>query len=270
MQTVCSPSRLARAAAGSCSWMVLLGGLAMTVLLVAYIWTFRRYAEGLEIANNRLDRTLGELDAQNVRFDTALTNMSQGLLLFDPSGRLMMSNQRYCEMYGLEGHRVRPGCTIADLLEFRRQQGTFSGDVQVYLENLHSALAQGKTFEARAELSDGRSISIRNHPMSSGGWVATHEDITERRCAEAKIAYMARHDALTDLPNRVMFQERLEEAFARSARGEELAVLCLDIDHFKGVNDTLGHPVGDLLLKQAAARLGECVRDTLKTEWPAD
>jgi diguanylate cyclase (GGDEF)-like protein len=244
------------------SWIVLLGGLAMTALLVAYIWSSRRYAEGLEVANNRLDRTLGELDAQNVRFDTALSNMSQGLLLFDSSGRLMMSNQRYCEMYGLGSDLVKPGCTVGDLLEFRRQQGTFSGDSRTYLENLQSALAQGKTFEARAELPDGRTISILNHPMASGGWVATHEDITERRCAEAKIAYMARHDALTDLPNRVMFQERLEEAFARSARGEELAVLCLDIDHFKGVNDTLGHPVGDLLLKQAAARLRECVRDT--------
>jgi len=96
--------------------------------------------------------------------------------------------------------------------------------------------------------------------MKGGGWVATHEDITERRRAEAKISYMARHDSLTDLPNRFLFHEQLEQALARIGRGGALAVLCLDIDHFKGVNDTLGHPVGDLLLKAVAARVRDCIR----------
>jgi diguanylate cyclase (GGDEF)-like protein/PAS domain S-box-containing protein len=250
------------------SWIALLGGLFITALLVAYIWASGRHAERVESANNRLDRTLVALDAsnerlaaQNVRVETALNNMSQALLMFDSSGRLLMSNRRYCDIYGLTSHQVTPGCTIRDLLEHRRYQGTFSGDPESYLENLRSMLAQGKTFEARADLPNGRTIAVLNHPMAGGGWVATHEDITERQRSEAKISYMARHDALTDLPNRLLFQERLEQALTRTARGEHLAVLCLDIDHFKGVNDTLGHPVGDLLLKQAAARLGECVRD---------
>ena len=97
--------------------------------------------------------------------------------------------------------------------------------------------------------------------MPDGGWVATHEDVTERRRAEMKIAHMARHDALTDLPNRVLLLERLSEALAHVERGQRLAVHYLDLDQFKNVNDSLGHPTGDELLRVVAARLRKCLGD---------
>jgi diguanylate cyclase (GGDEF)-like protein len=96
--------------------------------------------------------------------------------------------------------------------------------------------------------------------MTDGGWVATHEDITARLLAEEKIKHLAHYDALTDLPNRVTFYERMETALSRQRRSEFVAVLSLDLDRFKGVNDTLGHPIGDLLLQAAADRMRSCVR----------
>ena len=110
-------------------------------------------------------------------------------------------------------------------------------------------------------LRDGRIIRGVNHPTADGGWVATLEDITEEKRAEERIVHVAHHDALTGLPNRILFAEQLEQALKRARRGERLAVLYIDLDHLKRVNDTLGHPIGDKLLKGVAERLRGCIRD---------
>ena len=193
--------------------------------------------------------------------DTVLNNMCQGVLMFDSDAHMVFCNQRYIEMYGLSPELVVPGCGLRELLNHQRAVGTFCGDEESYIVELLDVLAQGKASNAVAKATDGRVFSIVNKPIAGGGWIATHEDISDRQRAEERIVHMARHDALTDLPNRTMFRERLEYELKRIKRGDALAVLCLDLDHFKSVNDTLGHPVGDELLKVVAERLRRCIRE---------
>jgi diguanylate cyclase (GGDEF)-like protein len=197
-----------------------------------------------------------DLQAQNVRFDTAINNMTQGLLLFDSSQQLVVCNQRYTEMYGLSAAIVKPGCSFREIIAHRKATGSFAGEEDEYcariLQNI--GLRNSMVVETR----DGRSIQIVNEPLADGGWVATHEDITERRLAEEQIRHLAHYDALTNLPNRALFHEKLKQELARMAAGEQLAVLYIDIDEFKSVNDTLGHLIGDELLKSVAASLSQC------------
>jgi diguanylate cyclase (GGDEF)-like protein len=192
---------------------------------------------------------------------TVLNNMSQGVLMFDSETRLIFCNKSYIELYGLSAEIVKPGCSLRDLLRHRIETGSFSADPDEYVARLADGIAEGKTFNSVVNLPDGRAISVVNKPVAGGGWLATHEDVTERQRSEERIAHMARHDALTDLPNRVLLLEQLDHEIKRVKRGECLAVLCLDLDQFKSVNDALGHHIGDELLKLVGERLRGCTRE---------
>ena len=216
-----------------------------------------------------LDRTLGELRntqrdlaEQNKRLDAALTNMSQGLCMYDADGKLAIFNSRFAEIYGLPKEKVVPGMTTYDLFALLRSTGGAQDvDPKGTLAIRDSIYREGKGGAFVQRLTDNRSISILYRPRPGGGFVVTFEDITERLAAEDRIKHLANYDALTDLPNRVTFYDRMESILRHLRRAESVAVLSLDLDHFKSVNDTLGHPVGDRLLQAAADRMRSCVRE---------
>ncbi|NEU14946.1 EAL domain-containing protein [Methylobacterium sp. BTF04] len=181
-----------------------------------------------------------EIAAQNARFETALDHMTLGLRMFDVGNVLVVENRRFSELFSTE--EAVAGVTGTHLLPM--PQGAYPvGSLPASSGSHHCVLEDGRTIEVSAEA------------MAGGGRVVTYEDITDRQRAEARLSHMVRHDALTGLPNRVLFREHLHLEKSAEHGGGVLSVLCLDLDRFKAVNDTLGHPVGDELLRETARRL---------------
>jgi diguanylate cyclase (GGDEF)-like protein len=211
----------------------------------------------------RRDRLIDQrLAAERRQLSIAVNNIPQGLVLYDASARIIICNQPYLDMFGLSPDVARPGCTMQRLIAHRKETGSFDGDVDEFCNAIIQTVSLGKATRQLTEAPGGRAIEIINRPLKSGGWVATIEDVTERRRADEKIAHLAHYDGLTDLPNRILFRERLEQSLKAIRPGEQLAVLYIDIDEFKSVNDALGHPIGDELLKGVAERLRGCLKET--------
>ena len=128
--------------------------------------------------------TQERLESERQRLDTALNNMSQGLLLYDKSARLIMCNQRYIDMYSLSTEVVKPGCDFFDVVRHRKETGSFDGDVEQFCSAILDDVSKGKTSRTFTNSADGRAFEVVNRPLAQGGWVSTIEDITERRNLE--------------------------------------------------------------------------------------
>jgi diguanylate cyclase (GGDEF)-like protein/PAS domain S-box-containing protein len=227
------------------------------VYIAAMVSVVRRHYEVL-VALMTAEQRHAELAA---RFDAALAHMPHGLCTIDAAGKVIIANRRTAELFG----------ATVEMLKLNVPLPEFIGHVGLakFGETLRSQLVErcaawlseeGSPFDM--ELSDGRQLEMTRNPVPDGSAVIIIEDVTERRQSEAKMLHWARHDPLTGLPNRRYLRERLERMLNRCAgnHGPALAVMYLDLDGFKQVNDGLGHHAGDLVLKAVANRLRKTLR----------
>jgi diguanylate cyclase (GGDEF)-like protein len=222
----------------------------------------------LKFISDRLRKTLLDAVIANrdvgliaQRFDTALSNMPHGLAMFDADQRVVVTNRRLGEIFGLADDQDRLGHSIRDLIHDRVDAGSIlRSEVDEIVGEMETRLADRAPSSFVTENQDGRTLSMAFQPMESGGSVVVIEDITARIADEAKINHLARFDTLTGLPNRSHMGELMEAMV--TAAGSSCAILFVDLDGFKQVNDTLGHRCGDILLRSVADRLRRIVRDT--------
>ena len=238
--------------------------VALGILIILFFMGLRRISYSLHETNLKALVASRDIRSLAMRFDTALNNMPHGLCMFDASGHVVVSNKRLTELFGVARDIAQRGITARELLQECADASAISAaSVERFAAHFESHLSGRGGADPVIEIQGGRTLALTFQPMENGGSVVLVEDITERRNAEAKINHMARFDAVTGLPNRTFFRDQIDRALAITRlNGQSCAVLFIDLDDFKQINDTLGHPCGDQLLCAVADRLRRIVRDS--------
>jgi diguanylate cyclase (GGDEF)-like protein len=255
MLLACGPLTLALALYGSPYYF------GMAVLNVLFFLALKHISTSLQKIFVRALVAREREAALASQFDTALNNMPHGLCMFRADGRLAVVNRRFAAMMNLCDDLVHGGAGAPDIIAACVSAGSLSdASGRMILSEIGNSQARD-IITTDSSAASGRSVAWTFQPMAGGGTVVLVEDITERKNAEARISHLARYDELTALPNRVNFRDEIERLLAISHSAERLsALLFVDLDQFKQVNDTLGHPCGDQLLCAVADRLREMLR----------
>ena len=224
----------------------------------------RQAIEEVRLQNEALTERDQELRVRNMLFTAALNNMSQGLLMVNSDRRVIVCNKRFLDMFQITATSAPPGTTTTALFRTIEVHAGLSAPAVESIHQQQEELAELQRPGVFVSIEDDKlALSVSQRPLPDGGWIATYEDVTERQQSESRIRFMAHYDGLTNLPNRVLFHSKMAEALGELTEdGDCLALLYLDLDKFKFVNDTLGHSAGDSLLEIVARRLQGCIRDT--------
>jgi diguanylate cyclase (GGDEF)-like protein len=240
---------LSRATNGSAA---ALGGVALLIGAGVAIWFFGGRLIGvLRGAEDLAVQSHSELQA-------AMDNMSQGLVLCDRAANVVAVNDRFMQLFGIPTHRARRGMAVAELIRLQAEAGNMtpeSAEIFVH-ERLNRPPGASGRFTIPFRLGE---VELAYQPRPEGGWACTFEDVTARKNAEQRLAFLAQHDSLTRLPNRVLLRERLDAAIKS---GQDFALMLVDLDHFKLANDTFGHAFGDALLCAASDRMRARMRES--------
>jgi len=217
------------------------------------------------------ERLVSELARQQAHLEVILACMSQGIALFDVDQRLLVSNRRYMNIYGVREELAAPGIPVEEIIRHRVNAGAYPEAEQDHNAERYMAMATRTASSPQLfRLRDGRMISVNCHALESGGWLSTHDDVTEMWTLQQEVEHMAYHDQLTGLGNRRLLEDRLRSACANAKEGNRSVLVLIDLDGFKAVNDEHGHLAGDKLLQAVAERLKESAGDAFAARLGGD